>query len=122
MKAVGCFIEYKNKILVLHRNADTPEGNKWGIVFGKIEKDETDKEAIIREIREETGYSAKENELKFLKYINSYATFKIILKKPFNVKLKLDEHQAFKWVTAKEFSLRDSVSGANDFLKEAGYI
>lgn len=122
MRAVGCFIEYEDKILVLHRNPDRPEGNKWGIVFGKVEKGETDKQAILREIKEETGYMPLDNELKFIGYINTHATFKIILKKPFSVRLKTDEHNDFKWITPKEFNLMDRVSGANTFLKEAGYL
>ena len=72
-KAVGCFIEFNNKILILHRVENVYQGGKWGLVGGKIEANETTEQAIIREIKEETGFDASSENLELLgKYITSY--------------------------------------------------
>lgn len=54
-----CYIEKDGKYLMLHRNAkknDVNEG-KWIGVGGHFEKDESPEECLLREVREETGYT-----------------------------------------------------------------
>ena len=56
-KTVLTYIEKDNKYLMLYRNKkenDLNEG-KWIGIGGHIEKDETPDEAMIREVKEETG-------------------------------------------------------------------
>src|SRR3990167_10214699 len=66
LRAVGCFIEYDGKILLLLRHPSRPHGNTWALPTGKVEVDESDSEAVIREVFEETGYQASEAELEFV--------------------------------------------------------
>jgi 8-oxo-dGTP pyrophosphatase MutT (NUDIX family) len=123
VKAVGCFIEYEGKILLLHRNSDRPEGNKLGAVVGKIEQGESYIDAIIREIFEETGNKINSNELEYLGEIFNIPLFKLKLKEKFQVKIRCDEHHDFKWATPQDiYSMENVVSGMHDFLKEVGYI
>ena len=35
---VGCFLEYQDKILLLHRQDHTCFGNQWGVPGGKLRK------------------------------------------------------------------------------------
>ena len=52
-----CYIEYENKILMLHRTKkenDVNEG-KWIGIGGKFRKGETPQECVKREVFEETG-------------------------------------------------------------------
>lgn len=52
-----CYIEKDNKYLMLHRTKkenDVNEG-KWIGVGGKFENNETPEECVIREVKEETG-------------------------------------------------------------------
>lgn len=54
-----CYIERDGKYLMLHRNVkenDVNEG-KWIGVGGHFEKDESPEECLLREVREETGYT-----------------------------------------------------------------
>ena len=54
-----CYIEKDNKILLLHRTKkqnDEHEG-KWIGVGGKFEKGETPEECVVREVKEETGFT-----------------------------------------------------------------
>ncbi len=53
--AVSAVIFKKNKILLISRE-NQPYLNKWCFPGGKIEKNETYKDATIREVKEETGY------------------------------------------------------------------
>lgn len=45
-----------NKLLLVKRSGKLLEGGKWGIVGGFVERDETLKQAVEREVFEETGY------------------------------------------------------------------
>lgn len=61
-----CYILNKEKVLFLLRNKKENDlnENKYIGVGGKLEKDESPKEDIIREIKEETGLNAKNVKLK----------------------------------------------------------
>src|SRR4051794_3713044 len=54
LKYTICFIRRKNEILLLNRNKK-PNMGMWNGVGGKIEKNESAYESIIRETFEETG-------------------------------------------------------------------
>lgn len=45
-----------DKILLVKRASKLLEGGKWALVGGFVDRDETIKEAVTREIMEETGY------------------------------------------------------------------
>jgi len=51
-------IEYKNKWLFIKRKRGDYQ-EKWALVGGKMQFDETIKESILREIKEETGLEAE---------------------------------------------------------------
>lgn len=54
-----CYIEKEGRYLMLHRNVkknDVNEG-KWIGVGGHFEKDESPEECLLREVKEETGYT-----------------------------------------------------------------
>lgn len=53
--AVAVIINKKNQVLIARRGTHQHQGDKWEFPGGKIEKGETSKEALIREIREEVG-------------------------------------------------------------------
>lgn len=90
----------KNYVLLVHHNL-----GHWGIPKGHIEKGETEKEAAIREVIEETGiqseiisdfretitYSPKSNVLKDVVFFIGKAL-------NYNIKPQLSEIQQVKWV------------------------
>ena len=62
IRVAGCFLEYGGRFLILHRRSEKSQGGKWGLPAGKVDKGETDKDAVIREVAEETafpGYPAR---------------------------------------------------------------
>ena len=131
IRVAGCFLEYNKRFLILHRRADKTQGDTWGLPAGKVDPGETDKDAMLREIFEETGYEAKEDELKFLaerewrfpEKTVEFVCFRILLKEPLKVEHNPDEHKEWRWVTAKEcYEMKNLVHGFHDLLEWLGFV
>ncbi len=54
-----CYLEQNGKYLMLHRTRKEKDVNKdkWIGVGGHFEKEESPEECLVREVREETGYT-----------------------------------------------------------------
>jgi 8-oxo-dGTP diphosphatase len=126
IRTVGCFLQLEDKFLILNRHPEDSWGNKYGLVAGGIEEGESEEEAILREIKEETGYSAEKEELEYLgewtwdfsERTITFVTFKVSLNEPINVVLQPGEHTHFEWVSAEECKNReDLVPGFHDLLE-----
>lgn len=123
--AVGCFIECDDKILLLHRNEDRPEGNTWCAPGGKIDPtDINELAAIKREVFEETGIIASDES--FTKVATFYISYpsgikfiyhKFLLKvNDLTVKLN-DEHQNYKWCLPTEALSLPLIKHEEDTIK-----
>lgn len=130
IKAVGCFLEYNGRFLILRRRPEEHQGGKWGLPAGNVEQGETEKEAVIREVREETGFSIPFEKLEFLKEIVvdypgriiGFFVYRVNLESKIEVVLESQMHQAYAWVTGKECYARDDlIKGAHKVLEETGY-
>src|ERR1035437_6409276 len=60
---VNALIIKNDKLLLTKRSPKITEGNKWSLVGGFVDRDETLEAAIKREIFEETGYRTIETKL-----------------------------------------------------------
>lgn len=114
------------------------QNEKWAPAKGRLEKDETDFEAALRETWEETGLvENKDYELinKNFTIINMYKTrtnrdkrvvYWLARVKEFNVEIKLsDEHKDFKWLSYDQImalyhktDMIGAIVDANDFLSK----
>lgn len=126
-RSVGCLIEHQGKFLILHRKV----GSTWGLPGGKIENGETDIQAALREVAEETGLKVIADELEPIGRwswslpdgLLRYSTFRIKLNSPFDVILNKDEHLEYKWVTAEEcYAMNNLIHGFRELLKNIGYV
>jgi len=53
-----------NEVLLQHRDNNAPTNpNKWGLWGGRIEKDETPLEAVVRELKEELNIDVNKDSL-----------------------------------------------------------
>lgn len=109
-EVVSCFLEDKGKILLLHRREEKSEGGKWGLPAGKVEKDETQVEALCREVSEETGVTINPLQAKFLGTIAVthgerdflYHSFRVNLDHTPTVTINPIEHRDFIWQEISE--------------------
>jgi len=60
---VNAIVIMDQKVLLAKRADFLPEGGKWGLPGGFMDRDETLIDAVKREVREETGYDIKNVEL-----------------------------------------------------------
>lgn len=102
----GLLINDKNQLLILRRaNYIKNFGGKWGVVGGSIENNESSKDAIIREIKEETGYKLTWNEEHEMKFLTSKVHQNGASTDYWLVKLEIDpeihisrEHSKYEWI------------------------
>ena len=111
IEVVGCFLEYEDKILLLHRQEHTSQGNLWGIPGGKLEKSEDPIAGAIRETLEETGFDISEQRIVdlgkvYIKYPNFDYVYHMVKCKPHehpsDVRIIFTEHKGFTWVTPED--------------------
>lgn len=55
---VGCLIKKEDKYLLVQENQESARG-LWNLPAGHVDKDESFEEAVIREVKEETGFDVK---------------------------------------------------------------
>jgi 8-oxo-dGTP diphosphatase len=107
-KVVSCFVQVGEEILLLHRQPYKIHGNQWGLPAGKVEEGETIFEAILRELREETGIEA---DLKLFRSLGmrfvrqdkdfDYYMHRIVLPSKPKIIISQPEHQSFCWINPK---------------------
>lgn len=107
-----CYLHYKDKILLLHRQDGKAEGNHWGIPGGKLHSNEDLIEAIIREVFEETGLELDPLKMHYIGklYIKvpnfdfeyHMVDYKEPIQNPGCIKINFNEHKGFTWVCPKD--------------------
>jgi len=129
---VGCFIEHDGKILLVKRHKAKESGDKWAGPSGKVDSGETEIEAIIREVFEETGLHLDSEKLIFVEhsYVRFstfdfvYVFYRYILnskEKP-HIRLSEKEHTAYKWMTPEDALKEDLMQDEDYCIKTAYHI
>ncbi len=121
------YIEYEGQILLLHRQNNISEGNKWAPPAGHVETGENPLQAAIREIEEETGYDISRKAIENFKtvYIEYsehnhyvYHMFRTSLQgDPGAVKIDFNEHKGFTWVTPADALKMDLLKDEDTCIK-----
>jgi len=118
----GILVNTDNQILILRRaNYMKQFPGAWGFVGGSIDKkDNSSKDAIIREIKEETGIELTDNEIKNMFLIETHQHLggnndeKIVsdteywlVKLDSNPEIKISrEHSKYEWINEEEIKER----------------
>ena len=105
IEVVGAAIIKEDKVLVMQRSNQMTLPGMWEFPGGKVEANETEQEALIREIKEELSVT-----INILDYINeaSYdydfgtVQLKVYTAEIISGQIALEEHSDGKWVTADE--------------------
>ena len=115
----GILINPDNEILILQRaNYLKNFRGQWGFVGGSVEKkDNSNKDAIIREIKEETGIELNDHEKENMKsyeihehlggpndeeVVSDTEYWIVKLDEKYDIKIS-KEHQRYKWVDSESF-------------------
>ncbi|MEX0933727.1 MAG: NUDIX hydrolase [Candidatus Paceibacterota bacterium] len=109
-EVVSCYVEHDGEILLLHRHDHKSEGGRWGVPAGKIDEGEKEIEAMLREMKEETGYEFTSGNLKYItkvyvrypEYDFVYHMFRTEVGEKQEVVLSKTEHRAHTWVSPVE--------------------
>ena len=130
--AAGCYVECGGEILLLYRTDVGYEGNKWGLPGGMIDEGESESDAVIREIKEETGLEFLSNQVEYLAEVFVdlpagrhglparnfiYHMFRTRITEKPEIKIDQNEHKAFKWVRPDEALKMNLVSGLDECIK-----
>ena len=112
---VGAVIKNDDKVLLLERPEDDFMGGISELPSGKLEKNESIREALVREVKEETNLDLK-NILKYLgsfDYLSSSGKktrqYNFLIEVIETNKVKLTEHDNFVWAE-KENKVFDKVT------------
>ena len=103
IKVVACLIEKDNKVLIAKRSTGDPNVlGKWEFPGGKVEPNETSKQAIVREIKEELDTTIQVEEYfdtVEYDYPNFHLSMECFICTILEGKLTLLEHESAKWLT-----------------------
>lgn len=131
MRIVGCFLEHEGRFLILLRHSHKPNGGTWGLPAGKVDPGEDDRTAVLRELGEETGYIASDEELEHLSDFDfgndesayTFCAYRVKLSTPYIMKLEEAAHQESQWVTAEEcYAIKNLIPDFHELLKLLGFI
>jgi len=122
---VSCFVEHGGRFLLLHRQDHKPQGNTWGVPGGKVEKGETNIEAIIREIREELGFHADPKKMKLIKttfvkyaeYDFVYEIYRLQFETKPQISIDIKDHKDFVWVRPAEALKMNLIQDEDECIK-----
>ena len=121
-------VKFGEKILLLKRNPDRHSSpNKWQPNSGFIGEREPAEDAVLREIKEETGLDGKIIKAgKVFEVTDNWGRWIIL---PFlvsvdsdKVKIDLKEHSEYKWIKPEEVAKFDCVAGVKEDLRSVGLI
>ena len=107
---VGCFIEHDGRFLLLHRHSNKASGDTWGLPAGKMDSGENKKQAVLREVAEETGLRLPDNSVDYFDslYVRDvdfdieWHMYSIKFNELPTVQTNPHEHSEFKWVSPAE--------------------
>lgn len=119
----GCYLEIKNKVLLLQNAPWKSEGGAWGLPAGKLELGETPEAAAQRELFEEIGLSLSSSQIYRMGslYIRKaeidfiFHVFKIQLDQIPAISLS-EEHQSYRFATLKELNQMPLMIEAREVL------
>lgn len=124
--AVKTIIVNEGKVLLLRRTNNDSYAGLWEFCGGRLELGETLEEALLREVREETGLTiaikrllyattviiSPKRQMVLLNYLSTSNTNKVFLS---------DEHQDYLWATRTEVESMINPEIQKDLLKHGIY-
>ena len=120
-EVVAALIWQNDKFMICQRSAHKARGLLWEFVGGKVEPDETKRQALIRECKEELNILLSVGDV-FMEVVHEYPDLAVHLTL-FNATIaegepqKL-EHSDIQWITPSEIPNYDFCSADEEILKK----
>lgn len=120
-EVVAALIWDNDKFMICQRPAHKTRGLLWEFVGGKVEKNETKEQALIRECREELDVTLSVDEV-FMDVVHEYPDIAVHLTL-FHASIaegipKKLEHNDIKWITPAEIPQYDFCPADEEILKK----
>ena len=115
------FINDNNEILLFLRDEkpSIPFPNMWDLPGGHVEENETPKQCIVREMKEEMELDIKECELFSVNELPDRIEYTFWKKTNLDIdRIRLHEGQYLKWFTEKEIENTELAMGFNQILQD----
>lgn len=120
IRVVGALLEVEGKFLICKRSLKGTMPGLWEFPGGKVEKGESKKECIKRELREELSVDAKIGSI-FASYIYSYTdiTYHLFFYSILSFKgiIKMNVHDSIKWEPTNRFKYYEFLPGDIPLIK-----
>lgn len=121
MLHVTCaLIQKDQKLFIARRAAHKSMAGKWEFPGGKVEPGETEPQSLKRELMEEFGMQVAVGQ-RLGEHVHAYPDFTIRLVgyscRFIKATFKLTDHDAFKWVSAKQLGTYDMAAADRLFIK-----
>ncbi len=104
--AIGIIFNEQQQVFLTKRSMQVSHGGFWEFPGGKLEAQETPAQALIRELREETGIEVEEytflNESTHSYSDKTVTLFTFIVKKFTNTPKTCEQQLDFRWVAREE--------------------
>lgn len=114
--SIACIAFKGKQVLIAHRNPTGQMGGRWEFPGGKVEGDESDETAIVREMQEEFGIQVipgekiAEAEFKHNGKLSSLHAYLVTLPHDgLTQKFQLTEHTEYRWADMSEIPLLNFV-------------
>lgn len=119
VQVAAALIKKGGKFLICQRPAHKTRGLLWEFVGGKLEKDESKEQALVRECKEELDITVKPEGV-FMELVHEYPDMTVELT-VFNASIEsgeitLLEHNDAKWITPDEIAQYDFCPADKDIL------
>tara|TARA_B100000029_G_scaffold82150_1_gene73049 strand:- start:49 stop:420 length:372 start_codon:yes stop_codon:yes gene_type:complete len=119
INVVAAIIKKNNHYLIVQRNKDKHLGLKWEFPGGKVHKNESLEEALLREIQEELNIKIiTQGKISDVKYkdekINIVLHYYLCTIESGTI--KLNEHENLAWIEKKDFDKYDFAEGDRNIL------
>lgn len=110
VEVVAALIRQNDKFLICQRPAHKARGLLWEFVGGKVEPDETKKQALIRECKEELAITVSVGNV-FMDVLHEYTDLTVHLTL-FRASIaegtpQMLEHNDIRWITPREIDQYD---------------
>ena len=110
VEVVAALIRQNDKFLICQRPAHKARGLLWEFVGGKVEPDETKKQALIRECKEELAITVSVGNV-FMDVLHEYPDLTVHLTL-FHASIaegapQMLEHNDIRWITPREIDQYD---------------